>query len=101
MVTIFAAGADEISFGVAEIITDIDEIDEGWWMGTAPDGSRGLFPANYVEIESGDISARFGIITQIWSCCHLPKTHVCLVQSKGMIPRSGMNYHTRTNVPVN
>jgi len=32
-----------------DIITDIDKIDEGWWVGTAPDGTRGMFPANYVE----------------------------------------------------
>ena len=41
----------EISFDVDEIITDIEQIDEGWWRGTRQlDGSNGLFPANYVEI---------------------------------------------------
>jgi len=40
---------NEISFDPDDIITDIDKIDEGWWVGTAPDGTRGMFPANYVE----------------------------------------------------
>ena len=38
----------EISFDVDEIITDIEQIDEGWWRGVR--GSYGLFPANYVEL---------------------------------------------------
>ena len=25
-------------------------IDPGWYQGMAPDGSYGLFPANYVEV---------------------------------------------------
>lgn len=40
---------NEISFDPDDIIIDIDKIDEGWWIGTAPDGNRGMFPANYVE----------------------------------------------------
>jgi len=40
---------NEISFDPDDMITDIEKIDEGWWVGTAPDGSRGMFPANYVE----------------------------------------------------
>ena len=41
----------EISFDVDEIITNIEQIDEGWWRGTRQlDGSYGLFPANYVEL---------------------------------------------------
>jgi len=40
---------NEISFDPDDIIYDIDKIDEGWWVGTAPDGNRGMFPANYVE----------------------------------------------------
>ena len=42
-------GEDEISFDPDDIIEDIDEVDEGWWMGTCH-GQRGLFPANYVEL---------------------------------------------------
>ena len=42
----------EISFDPDDIITNIEQIDDGWWRGVAPDGSVGLFPANYVEIIS-------------------------------------------------
>lgn len=45
-----AADETEISFDPDDIITHIDMIDSGWWQGMAPDGSYGLFPANYVEI---------------------------------------------------
>lgn len=50
---LFSCPADdtEISFDVDEIITNIEQIDEGWWMGVRKlDGSYGLFPANYVEL---------------------------------------------------
>jgi len=40
----------EISFDPGDIITHIDQIDPGWWQGMAPDGTYGLFPANYVEL---------------------------------------------------
>ena len=46
----FIEDDSEISFDVDEIITNIEQIDPGWWRGTAPDGSYGLFPANYVEL---------------------------------------------------
>ncbi|XP_062712750.1 drebrin-like protein isoform X2 [Aedes albopictus] len=45
-----AADESEISFDPGDIITHIDQIDEGWWQGLAPDGTYGLFPANYVEL---------------------------------------------------
>ena len=42
---------DEISFDEGELITNIDQIDEGWWRGRRDlDGSYGLFPSNYVEL---------------------------------------------------
>lgn len=44
-----AAGEDEITFDPEEIIEDIEQVDEGWWMGTVR-GKRGLFPSNYVEL---------------------------------------------------
>ncbi|XP_055316713.1 drebrin-like protein [Sitodiplosis mosellana] len=40
----------EITFDPGDIITHIDQIDEGWWQGLGPDGAYGLFPANYVEL---------------------------------------------------
>lgn len=46
----FTADATEISFDPGDVITHIDQIDEGWWQGLSPDGTYGLFPANYVEI---------------------------------------------------
>lgn len=45
-----AGEAGEISFDPGDIITHIDQIDEGWWQGLGPDGTYGLFPANYVEL---------------------------------------------------
>jgi len=44
-----ATGDDEVTFDPDEIITDIEQVDEGWWIGTVR-GHRGLFPANYVEM---------------------------------------------------
>ncbi|KAK7109940.1 drebrin-like protein B isoform X2 [Littorina saxatilis] len=41
----------EISFDPDDVITNIDQIDSGWWQGFAPDGSYGMFPANYVELD--------------------------------------------------
>ncbi|GAU96191.1 hypothetical protein RvY_07674 [Ramazzottius varieornatus] len=47
----YQAGDDtEISFDPGEIITNIDQIDPGWWQGMTPRGEYGLFPANYVEL---------------------------------------------------
>lgn len=45
-----AADDTEITFDPGDIITHIDTIDEGWWQGLGPDGTYGLFPANYVEV---------------------------------------------------
>ncbi|CAG8559584.1 8724_t:CDS:10 [Paraglomus occultum] len=42
--------ANEISFDEGAIITNITFESDDWWQGTAPDGSVGLFPANYVEL---------------------------------------------------
>ncbi|KAI4470367.1 cortactin and drebrin [Holotrichia oblita] len=45
-----AADDTEITFDPGDIITHIELVDEGWWQGLGPDGSYGLFPANYVEL---------------------------------------------------
>ncbi|XP_062989826.1 hematopoietic lineage cell-specific protein isoform X3 [Elgaria multicarinata webbii] len=42
-------GEDEISFLPGDTITDIEQVDEGWWRGRCH-GKDGLFPANYVEL---------------------------------------------------
>ena len=49
-----AADDTEITFDPGDIITHIDAIDEGWWQGLGPDGTYGLFPANYVEVIDND-----------------------------------------------
>uniref|UniRef100_A0A1I7XT71 SH3 domain-containing protein n=1 Tax=Heterorhabditis bacteriophora TaxID=37862 RepID=A0A1I7XT71_HETBA len=41
---------DEISFEPDDIITNIEQIDAGWWRGYC-NGQYGLFPANYVELK--------------------------------------------------
>lgn len=46
-----AADDDEISFDPNDVITDIVQIDEGWWQGYCK-GKFGLFPANYVELRT-------------------------------------------------
>ncbi|GFO14646.1 drebrin-like protein [Plakobranchus ocellatus] len=45
-----AADDTEITFDPYDIITNIEQIDEGWWQGFGPDGSYGMFPANYVQL---------------------------------------------------
>lgn len=40
---------DEISFDPQDVITDIVQVDDGWWQGSCK-GKFGLFPANYVEL---------------------------------------------------
>ncbi|CAG8462253.1 10852_t:CDS:2 [Ambispora gerdemannii] len=46
-------GEEELSMEVGDIITVLEEIDEGWWIGeiTTADGTlyKGMFPANYTE----------------------------------------------------
>merc|ERR1711936_29554 len=44
-----ADAEDEISFDPNDIITNIEMVDEGWWIGECH-GRFGLFPANYVEL---------------------------------------------------
>ncbi|CAK3889938.1 related to Drebrin F [Lecanosticta acicola] len=44
---------NEIALREGERITNIDMIDEDWWMGENSRGERGLFPSNYVELTEG------------------------------------------------
>ncbi|USP76910.1 Drebrin-like protein [Curvularia clavata] len=49
---------NEVELRDGEYVTDIDMVDEDWWMGTNSQGERGLFPANYVElVEDEDAGA--------------------------------------------
>ena len=41
---------NEIELLEGQIVTDIDMVDEDWWIGTNVKGERGLFPSNYVEV---------------------------------------------------
>lgn len=41
--------SNEILLREGEVVTDIVQLDEGWWQGRNAQGHVGLFPANYVE----------------------------------------------------
>lgn len=43
-----STNTDEISFKVGDIISVIDEIDKGWWLGEVH-SKKGIFPVNYTE----------------------------------------------------
>ncbi|TPP63476.1 Lim and sh3 domain protein 1 [Fasciola gigantica] len=45
-----AGDDDELSFMEGDRIFQVQQIDEGWWLGVNADGQQGLFPANYVEL---------------------------------------------------
>ncbi|KAF1934885.1 hypothetical protein EJ02DRAFT_416616 [Clathrospora elynae] len=48
---------NEVELHEGEYVTDIDMVDDDWWMGTNSQGERGLFPANYVELVEDDNEA--------------------------------------------
>jgi hypothetical protein len=48
---------NEVELHEGELVTDIDMVDEDWWIGTNSQGDRGLFPANYVELAEDDNDA--------------------------------------------
>ncbi|KAI4286672.1 MAG: hypothetical protein L6R35_004074 [Caloplaca aegaea] len=41
---------NELELKEGEHVTNIDMVDEDWWMGENPSGEVGLFPSNYVEL---------------------------------------------------
>jgi len=45
---------NEIELHEGEFVTDIEMVDDDWWLGVNAQGERGLFPGNYVEIVEGD-----------------------------------------------
>ncbi|TVY56499.1 Protein app1 [Lachnellula cervina] len=45
---------NELELIEGEYVTNIEMVDEDWWMGTNSKGESGLFPSNYVEIVEGD-----------------------------------------------
>jgi len=44
------AEGNEIDLVEGQYVTNIDMVDEDWWMGTNHLGETGLFPSNYVEV---------------------------------------------------
>jgi len=48
---------NEIDLVEGQYITNIEMVDEDWWMGTNSKGESGLFPSNYVELVEGDDDA--------------------------------------------
>lgn len=45
---------NEIELKEGELVTNIEKVDEDWWMGTNSHGESGLFPSNYVTIVEDD-----------------------------------------------
>ncbi|KAJ5489564.1 hypothetical protein N7539_004454 [Penicillium diatomitis] len=45
---------NEVELREGEQVTDIEMVDQDWWLGVNSRGERGLFPANYVEVIEGD-----------------------------------------------
>lgn len=47
---------NEIQLREGELVTDIEMVDEDWWLGVNAQGERGLFPSNYVQAIEADSS---------------------------------------------
>ena len=45
---------NELELKENEYVTDIEMVDENWWMGKNSHGETGLFPSNYVEVVEDD-----------------------------------------------
>jgi hypothetical protein len=45
---------NEIELREGEYVTNIEMVDDDWWMGTNVQGESGLFPSNYVELVDED-----------------------------------------------
>lgn len=45
---------NELELREGEYVTEIDMVDEDWWMGRNSRGESGLFPCNYVELVDDD-----------------------------------------------
>ena len=44
---------NELELIEGEYVTNIEMVDDDWWMGTNQKGESGLFPSNYVELVEG------------------------------------------------
>ena len=54
------AEENELELHEGEYVTNIEMVDEDWWMGQNSQGERGLFPSNYVELVEDDGPATGG-----------------------------------------
>ena len=45
---------NELEMREGEYVTNIEMVDDNWWMGQNPRGESGLFPSVYVELVEGD-----------------------------------------------
>ena len=45
---------NELELKEGEYVTDIEMVDDDWWMGQNSRGETGLFPSNYVELVNGE-----------------------------------------------
>ena len=71
------------------MITNIEQIDDGWWRGEAPNGQYGLFPANFVELV--DSSATTTTIVEPETVPE-PEPVVANTSSRGMCARAIYDY---------
>lgn len=51
---------NELELVEGEYVTNIEMVDEDWWMGTNSKGESGLFPSNYVELVDDEEEASAG-----------------------------------------
>lgn len=49
---------NEVELREGEYVTNIEMVDDDWWMGTNSRGESGLFPSNYVELVDDDEAAQ-------------------------------------------
>ncbi|GKZ39958.1 hypothetical protein AbraIFM66950_001748 [Aspergillus brasiliensis] len=49
---------NEIELKEGEYVTNIEMVDQDWWLGSNAQGDRGLFPSNYVEVVEDDEQPR-------------------------------------------
>ena len=83
------AEENELELQDGERITNIDMVDEDWWMGQNSRGEVGLFPANYVELvpDSSAVPAGSGA-----SADSGPPTHATAGDSTSAAPSAIAQY---------
>jgi hypothetical protein len=55
---------NELELVEGDYVTNIEMVDEDWWMGTNSKGESGLFPSNYVEIVEEEEAPAAPVVTQ-------------------------------------